>query len=90
MEVVSLHREIAAEDGETFRVCYALLREACGREQVYGVLCYLEGLRCRPDQYCRLPALLENRRLGQALLEDLAEREVMPTHLEEILCELMP
>ena len=83
MEVVSLHREIAAEDGETFRVCYALLREACGREQVYG-------LRCRPDQYCRLPALLENRRLGQALLEYLAEREVMPTHLEEILCELMP
>ena len=80
MEVVSLHREIAAEDGETFRVCYALLREACGREQVYGVLCYLEGLRCRPDQYCRLPALLEY----------LAEREVMPTHLEEILCELMP
>ena len=90
MEVVSLHREIAAEDGETFRVCYALLREACGREQGYGVLCYLEGLRCRPDQYCRLPALLENRRLGQALLEYLAEREVMPTHLEEILCELMP
>ena len=80
MEVVSLHREIAAEDGETFRVCYALLREACGREQVYGVLCYLEGLRCRSDQYCRLPALLEY----------LAEREVMPTHLEEILCELMP
>ena len=40
--------------------------------------------------YSRLPALLENRRLGQALLEYLAEREVMPTHLEEILCELMP
>ena len=33
MEVVSLHREIAAEDGETFRVCYALRREACGRGQ---------------------------------------------------------
>ena len=33
MEVLSLHREMAGEEGERCRVRYALLEERCGRER---------------------------------------------------------
>ena len=51
-------------------------------------------LRVRLEQpgaaLCRLPGLLENRGVGELLVEYLARREVTPVQLEDILVELLP
>ena len=88
MEVLSLHREMAGEEGERCRVRYALLEERCGRERCYGLLCCVEGRHLRGDQLRRLPCVTGSRRAGELLLEFLAEEGVTPTHLEEVLAEL--
>lgn len=88
MEVLSLHREMAGEEGERCRVRYALLEECCGQERCYGLLCCVEGRHLREDQLRRLPCVTESRRAGELLLEFLAEEGVTPTHLEEVLAEL--
>lgn len=88
MEVLSLHREMAGEEGERCRVRYALLEERCGRERCYGLLCCVEGWHLRGDQLRRLPCVTGSRRAGELLLEFLAEEGVTPTHLEEVLAEL--
>ena len=54
-----------------------------------GILCCVEGSR-RPGRCCRLPGLLENRGVGELLVEYLARREVTPVQLEDILVELLP
>jgi hypothetical protein len=89
MEVFSLHREMTGEEGEQCRVRYSLTEDSCGPEQCYGILCCVEGSR-RPGRCCRLPGLLENRGVGELLVEYLARREVTPVQLEDILVELLP
>lgn len=89
MEVFSLHREMTGEEGEQCRVRYALTEDGCGPERSYGILCCVEGSR-RPGRCCRLPGLLENRGVGELLVEYLARREVTPVQLEDILVELLP
>ena len=84
MEVLSLHREMAGEEGERCRVRYALLEERCGRERCYGLLCCVEGRHLRGDQLRRLPCVTGSRRAGELLLEFLAEEGVTPTLLVEV------
>ena len=84
MEVFSLHREMTGEEGEQCRVRYPLTEDSCGPEPCYGILCCVEGSR-RPGRCCRLPGLLENRGVGELLVEYLARREVTPVQLEDIL-----
>ena len=79
MEVLSLHREMAGEEGERCRVRYALLEERCGRERCYGLLCCVEGRHLRGDQLRRLPCVTGSRRAGELLLEFWAEVGVTPT-----------
>ena len=88
MEVFSLHREMTGEEGEQCRVRYSLTEDSCGPERCYGILCCVEGSR-RPGRCCRLPGLLENRGVGELLVEYLARREVTPVQLEDILVELL-
>lgn len=89
MEVFSLHREMTGEEGEQCRVRYSLTEDSCGPERCYGILCCVEGSQ-RPGRCCRLPGLLENRGVGELLVEYLARREVTPVQLEDILVELLP
>lgn len=89
MEVFSLHREMTGEEGEQCLVRYSLTEDSCGPERCYGILCCVEGSR-RPGRCCRLPGLLENRGVGELLVEYLARREVTPVQLEDILVELLP
>lgn len=49
-----------------------------------------DGGQLRPGRCCRLPGLLENRGVGELLVEYLARREVTPVQLEDILVELLP
>ena len=70
MEVFSLHREMTGEEGEQCRVRYSLTEDSCGPERCYGILCCVEGSR-RPGRCCRLPGLLENRGVGELLVEYL-------------------
>lgn len=87
MEVVSLHTELQEEDGGVVRVCYRLLEEKENGEPLYGLLSFVEGADLRSDQRCWLPDVFENRWLGQAVLEFLAGRGVMPVHIETVLRE---
>jgi len=87
MEVLSLHSEVMGEGGERFRICYRLMEQPCGAETAYGILSYIEGTWCRPDQRCWLPTLFASRWLGTAAVELLASAGVMPVHIEEILQE---
>ena len=89
-EVMTLHREMNGEEGELGCVRYTLTAERCGRERLYGVLCCVEGLPPQAERCKQIPAWLEDRRVGELLLEYLAEREVTPTELEDILYELLP
>lgn len=89
-EVMTLHREINGEEGERFCVRYTLTAELCGRVRLYGVRCCVEGLPPQAERCKQIPAWLEDRRAGERLLEYLAEREVTPTELEDILYELLP
>ena len=66
-----------------------LTEDSCGPARCYGILCCVEGSR-RPGRCCRLPGLLENRGVGELLVEYLARREVTPVQLEDILVELLP
>ena len=90
MEVLSLRREITGEEGERCLVCYTLTEERCGRLPLYGIACHVEGLAPGEHRCCRLPAWLEDQRLGEVLLEYLAEREVTPPQLEDVLREALP
>lgn len=89
-EVMTLHREMNGEEGEQCCVRYTLTAELCGRVQLYGVRCCVEGLPPQAERCKQIPAWLEDRRVGELLLEYLAEREVTPTELEDILYELLP
>ena len=60
-----------------------LHREMNGEEGV-------EGLPPQAERCKQIPAWLEDRRVGELLLEYLAERDVTPTELEDILYELLP
>ena len=90
MEVLSLCREITGEEGEQYRIRYALMEERCGRQPMYGIACCMEGLAPMAHRCRRLSAWLESRALGEALLEYLAEQAVTPPQLEDVLQEMMP
>ena len=70
---------------------FSLHREMTGEEGEQCRVRYslVEGSR-RPGRCCRLPGLLENRGVGELLVEYLARREVTPVQLEDILVELLP
>lgn len=89
-EVMTLHREMNGEEGERCCVRYTLTAELCGRVRLYGVRCCVEGLPPQAERCKQIPAWLEDRRVGELLLEYLAVREVTPTELEDILYELLP
>ena len=68
-EVMTLHREMNGEEGELCCVRYTLTAERCGRERLYGMLCCVEGLPPQAERCKQIPAWLEDRRVGELLLE---------------------
>ena len=58
-EVMTLHREMNGEEGEQCCVRYTLTAELCGRVQLYGVRCCVEGLPPQAERCKQIPAWLE-------------------------------
>ena len=87
MELASLHTLARTEDGCPLWLTYKLLRS---RQDRYGILCYVEGVdhEKAPHTIAAVEDLCSSRDRAEALMSRLAQRQVAPAHLQDLIWEL--
>ena len=88
MELISLHRETADEDGNIFTVTYLLTYSPRRKRFPFGLRCFIEGSFLEHSyNFFEKKSLFNTFQAAEAALETLAEKDVFPVHIEEVLCE---
>ena len=84
MERSSFYSEIEM-DGQLIRCSYRVIEE---RKGTYGLLCSQEGRE--KGELCRLRNVFRNEETAEAMAEFLAQKQVMPVHIRDVLQDLLP
>ena len=83
MERSSFYSEIEM-DGQLIRCSYRVIEE---RKGTYGLLCSQEGME--KGELCRLRSVFRNEETAEAMAEFLAQKQVMPVHIRDVLQDLL-
>lgn len=88
--IASLRRDLLSEDGGYFPLVYQLLECTSPLGDLrYGVRCYVAGidLEQTPDRLAEESLPRETLDEALELLERLAEAQVMPIHIADVLAD---
>lgn len=85
MERSSFYSDIQTEEGAVIRCSYRVVREG---QHSYGLICCQEGRA--QERLCRLRNVSRHEETVEALASLLAEKQVLPVHIRDVLEDLMP
>ena len=84
MERSSFYSEIETE-GRMIRCSYRVIQQG---KHTYGLFCSQEGATDRHT--CCIRNITSNEETAEALAGYLAEKQVMPVHIQDVIQDLLP